>query len=410
MRGGVILKNLYKLIHQHYLLDIADFDFQVDDDFWNNDEIIDELVKHPTIIALPNILHLLEVFREVKTGTNFLTDEYTPLNNVELLNFSEDNFRKRNRAFSYSDTQFGYLALKKLSKINPISSIDSTSQDYRTLIDYIATAISKGENQKVTNLFNHIQNSHVDWGILIHKFDHPHNSLSIYSYLYYRELLQGGKIELDSRLKYTFAHGATTVFSGTTNYEQYFEVFDIVNELNNSMDTITRFLKLYHILEYLVYRAELVKIEIKARVNRTFIREIHGFTGKGQSDKEFEIFKKNFKEIFKEEIAAGAFQLNPLTNQEGAFLKAYWGIEISDTNQINHRDAISISTLIYRLRNSIVHNKESEFHITTTNPDDYIDVLDLIKKFIQILENQVFNKISSNADSIRYRSNHIELY
>lgn len=410
MTGREILKNLYKLVHQHYVLNIADFDLQVDDDFWTNDETIEELKGHASIIALPKILEFLDAFKEAKTGASFLADEYIPLNSVELLDFSQPDFKKRNRAFSYSDLQFGYLSMKKLLKISPLSAIDPASQDYRTLIDYIATAISNGGNVKITNLLNHIQNSQEDWGILVHKFAHAHSSLSIYSYIYYKELLQGGKIELDQRLSYALAHGATTTFSGATKYQQYFEVFDIINELNHANETITRFLKLYHILEYLVYRAELVKLEVKARVNRTFIREIHGFTGKGQSDKEFEVFKRSFKEIFKDELAADAFQLNPLTAQEGVFLKSYWGLEITAANTINHKDGNQIAQLIYRIRNSIVHNKESEFHITTTNPDDYIDVIDLLKRFIQILERQVFDKISSDAASIRYQNQHIELY
>lgn len=410
MIGREILKNLFKLVHQHYVLNIADFDLQVDDDFWTNDETIEELKGHASIIALPKILEFLDAFKEAKTGAAFLADEYVPLNSVELLDFSQPDFKKRNRAFSYSDLQFGYLSMKKLLKISPLSAIDPASQDFRTLIDYIATEISNGEKGKITNLLNHIQNSHEDWGILVHKFAHAHSSLSIYSYIYYKELLQGGKIELDQRLTYALAHGATTTFSGATKYQQYFEVFDIINELNHSNETITRFLKLYHILEYLVYRAELVKLEVKARVNRTFIREIHGFTGKGQSDKEFEVFKRSFKEIFQAELAANAFQINPLTAQEGAFLKSYWGLDITPANRINHTDGNQIAQLIYRIRNSIVHNKESEFHITTTNPEDYMDVINLIKRFIQILERQVFDKISSDAASISYQNQHIELY
>ncbi len=410
MTGSLILKNLYKLIHQHYVLGIPDFDLQVDEDFWNNDETIEELKLHASIIALPKVLEFLDAFKEVKTGAAFLADEYVPLNNVELLDFSQPSFRKRNRAFSYSDVQFGYLSIKKFLKINPLSAIEPASQDYRTLIDYIATAISNNESIKITNLLNHIQNSHEDWGILVHKFAHVHNSLSIYSYIYYKELLQGGKIDLDQRLTYTLTHGATTTFLDATKYQQYFEVFDIINELNHANETITRFLKLYHILEYLVYRAELVKLEVKARVNRTFIREIHGFTGKGQSDKEFEVFKRGFKEIFQAELAAGSFQLNPLTPQAGTFLKSYWGLEITPANLLNHRDGNQIALLIYRIRNSIVHNKESEFHITTTNPDDYMDVIDLMKRFIQILEKQVFDKISSDSPTISYQNQSIELY
>ena len=154
----------------------------------------------------------------------------------------------------------------------------------------------------------------------------------------------------------------------------------------------------------------LVKLEVKARVNRTFIREIHSFTGKGQSDKELEVFKRSFREIFQSELAEGVFQLNPLTEKAGAFLKSYWGLNISKTNIISHTDGNQIAQLIYRIRNSIVHNKESEFHLTTSNPDDYVDVIDLIKKFIQILEKQVFDKISSDAASISYQNQHIELY
>ena len=173
---SVFLETLYKQIHQHYALNIPDFDLQVDNDFWNNDEIIGELKNHASIIALPKIWQLLDVFLEVKTGSAFILDEFIPLYNVELLDFSQNEFKKRCRAFSYSDIQFGYLSLMKLLKINPLSTIDSASQDFRTLIDYIATAICNGENNKITNLLEHIQNSHQEWGILVHKFIHTHSS------------------------------------------------------------------------------------------------------------------------------------------------------------------------------------------------------------------------------------------
>ena len=51
MTGREILKNLHKLVHQHYALGIADFELQVDDDFWTNDETIEELKGHASIIA-----------------------------------------------------------------------------------------------------------------------------------------------------------------------------------------------------------------------------------------------------------------------------------------------------------------------------------------------------------------------
>lgn len=404
MTGELILKNLFKLIHNHYALAIADFDEQVDN-FWAIQDSIDQLKSHGRIIAIPKIHSLLDAFSEVHAGADFITEEYVELNNVELLDFTSNDFRKRNRAFSYSDAQFGYLSLKKLHKITPLSSINPASQDYRTLIDYLSTGISKGESEKVTTLLTYIQNSNEDWGILVHKFNHTHNSLSIYSYIYYRELLQGGKIELDPILNYRLLHGATTTFNGTVKYEQYFEVYDIINELNHSDNLVTRFLKVYHILEYLVYRVELVDIEKKARLNRTFIREIHGLTGKGQADKEFDVFKRNFKEIFKTQISAGAFNLGVLGVDVLNFLKNYWDLDNFNSLEVTH-----FAKLIYKIRNSIVHNKESEFHITTTNPDDYQIVIPLIRQLIQILEKQAFDKISTDSETISYKNQNIELY
>jgi hypothetical protein len=411
MTGNEILKRFYKLIHTHYHLNIPDFDLQVNENFLTSDDIIDEFSVNPIIIALPKIHELLGAFKYNKIGEDYLIDEYTAVENIELIDFTTDDFRKRNRAFSYSDVEFGYLALSKLFNINPLSSIDETSQDYRTLIDFISTAIDNLKDHLVEILLTHIETGNQNWGILIHKIAHTQTPLSVYSYLYYKELLQGGKIELNPTLNYSTPHGATATLVGTTRYEQYFEIFDIINELNHATDTITRFLKLYHIIEYLVYRRELVDIEIKARTNRTFIREIHGFTGKSQSDNEFNILKKNFKKIFEAEILADAFQLNPLSAPEANFLRTYWGINIpSPSNRFNQRDGESIVNLIYRIRNSIVHNKESEFHITTSNPDDYADVLGLIKRFITILEKQLLDKISADAPAISYQSQNIKLY
>jgi hypothetical protein len=403
MTGEEILKDLFKLIHWHYALGIPDFDLQVDS-FWSTDQAINELNTNPIIRGLSKIPSLLDCFKVVKTGSDFITDNFVPLNDIEILDFNQLEFEKRNRPFSYSDTEFGYLSLKKLLKIDPLSDINPTSSDYRNLIDFIATAISKSETQKVIDLLSYIEGSRQDLGLLVHKIAHTYNSLTIYSYLYYQELLQGGQIDLDHRLNYTLSHLSVCSFGNTIKYQQYFEIFDILNELNHSKDIITRFLKIYHILEYLVYRVELVNIEVKARVNRTFIREIHGLTGKTQSTKEFDIFKQNFKKIFDAEITAGAFALG-ITTSELLFLKDHWGLGHFDNRQSTH-----IAELIYKIRNSIVHNKESEFHITTTNPDDYNNVIPLIHRLIQIIEKQTFDKISSDDIIISYKNQYIELY
>lgn len=307
---------------------------------------------------------------------------------------------------SYADSEFGYLALKKLVEITSLSSLDNTPSAYRTLVDYLSTAINNADTPKAIGLLILIENSDDLHGILVRKIVAPNSNLSIYGYLYYKELLQGGKIELAPVLNYSLLHGANANLVNTTNYQQYFELFDIINELNHANDVITRFLKLYHIIEYLAYRRELVELEDKARNNRTFIREIHSLTGKGDSsNKELQLLKRNFEKIFSTEIVAGNFNFAPLSAAESTFIRKYWGM-----NGFTNTEPSHIATLIYRIRNSIVHNKESEFHITTSNPDEYIDVINLIKKMIQILERQIFDKISVDDPEISYQSQYIELY
>lgn len=406
MNGREILRNLYKTIHSHYGLNIPDFDTQIDNDLISNDQIIDILKNDPIIIAVPRIYELLDSFKEAKIGSDYLDNQFISLTAIELINFAQPDFLKRNRSFSYADSEFGYLALKKLVEITSLSSLDNTPSAYRTLVDYLSTAINNADTPKAIGLLILIENSDDLHGILVRKIMAPNSNLSIYGYLYYKELLQGGKIELAPVLNYSLLHGANANLVNTTNYQQYFELFDIINELNHANDVITRFLKLYHIIEYLAYRRELVELEDKARNNRTFIREIHSLTGKGDSsNKELQLLKRNFEKIFSTEIVAGNFNFAPLSAAESTFIRKYWGM-----NGFTNTEPSHIATLIYRIRNSIVHNKESEFHITTSNPDEYIDVINLIKKMIQILERQIFDKISVDDPEISYQSQYIELY
>lgn len=288
---------------------------------------------------------------------------------------------------------------------NPVSDITLDPEGHKTLIDFTGAAVIQPyPHQLLNDFFTILETNDLNKGLLIHKFAHGYNTLSVYSYLYFQELMQGGAIKIDPILNYTGVHGATTIFNHNMVYQQYFELYDILNEVNHSQEIISRYLKTYHLLEYLIYRVELVKIEIKARTNRTFIREIHGLAGK-QSEKEFSLFKKNFEAIFSTEIAASYFSLGALNPNQAAFFKDYLGIDTYNPTVSSH-----VAQLIYKLRNSIVHNKESEFHMTTTNPDSYSEIIPLLNTLIQKLERIVYDKISSNTAQINYQSESIQLY
>lgn len=406
MNGSDILKLLFKKMHANYALGIAEFEDLVD--LGSVDDGISLLTGNAQVQAKANIHQLLQAFKEVNVGNDYLNDPFTEPLATKLLDFSVNGFEKRQRPFSYADTEFGYLSLKKLLKITPLSHIYSEPVDYRVLIDYISTLVARGEDVALFDLFDHIELSHENYGLLVEKVVNGASEISTYSYIYYKKLLSGDKIELDSVLNYNTSHGATTALDQTITYQQYFEVYDIINELNHADDMITRFLKLYHIIEYLMYRVELVELEVKSRINRTFIRDFHSLVG--QKTGERNILTKNFKKIFRAELASDVFNLGALTQPQCEFLKNYWEVEHNATFNVDMKKIDNVVNLIYGIRNSIVHNKESEFHLTTSNPDDYQIIIPLIKDFITLLEKQIMDKISANVASLSYQRPHIQLY
>jgi hypothetical protein len=400
--GREIVKELLKFVHTHYALTIPDFNDSIDNDLLSTDQAISDLKLEGTIPLV--IKHLLDCLQEINLSPQFMIDQFTVGTRIEIVDFNTGDYRKRNRPFSISDIQFGYLSSKYLLKPNPISTIVSDSEGYRTLIDFLGSAIILPELNLLRDFISILETNDTSKGLLVHKFAHAHPSPAIYSYLFFQKLIQGGKIDIDQTLFYTRNHGAVVTLNNVV-YQQYFELFDIINEVNHSTEIITRFLKVYHMLEYLVYRVELVKVEEKARLNRTFIREIHGLAGKGSAEKEFEIFKKNFPKIFNAEIVDGYFNLGVLSPDQVTFLKNKIGLD-----PYTPTDKEKVCRLIYILRNSIVHNKESEFHMTTTNPDEYIDMIPLLNILIEKLERLIIDKIAADVPSISYQNRVIELY
>ncbi len=401
MTGKEVLVALLKVLYNKYNLNIPDFETQLDNDLIVLDQAFQDMLVRQ---ELTPVRDFIQCFEPGRMGQQFLEDIYTPADRLEFIDFTTGGFLKRKRSFGFSDAQFSYVSLSTIFSLINEDEFDVAGVEHKALTDFVCSAIALNNNGQVEQLYQFIENKNDNLGLLVHKFNHGHSSLSVYSYLYYKDLLDGNLLELDPQLEYTSSHGAVVSFAPTIIYEQYFEVFDIINELNHSKDIISRFLKIYHILEYLVYRVELVEIEKKARVNKSFIREIHGLAGKSQFDKEYEVLKRNFGKIFSAELLNGTFNL-ALTADQATFVRDFFGIQT-----FTHTELAPVTQLIYRLRNSIVHNKESEFHLTSTNPDEYSVIIPMIQKLIQILEKCVFDKISANATQIKYQSQNIQLY
>ena len=401
MKGLKAINEFFKIVHQKYSLRIPNFYTDVDDGLLTFDDIIDEFKKKSRYNTLRNIPLLLEIFREGYFNTDFLTNPFVPYRKSEIINFSESDFKKRNRSFYFFDDNFGYFSFKKTFDEGFLqNSFSHQGAAIYNLHHFISSCIVLKQYDEIKELLDGIEQGKRDMGLLLQKRNQKRDSIFVYSFIYFQFLCNGGIVELDNKLKYDVAATYIPSYLKTNKYNQFFEIFDVMNEVNLTKDIISRFLKVYHILEYLSYRVKLVDIEIKARERRTFIREITSL----KSDKEESYIIGCFKTAFDRRIVELRSKLR-ISNQLKEYIQKQFGVPVSTFNSVEY-----LPKLIYRLRNSIVHNKESEFHITTSNPEEYQKIIELIKRLVVNLEELFYKSINEAQPEISYRSNVIELF
>ncbi|HBS89134.1 MAG TPA: hypothetical protein DEA97_21485 [Bacteroidales bacterium] len=401
MKGRKIINEFFKLVHQKYALGIPNFNDDVDGGLYSFDEIIDEFKTRPNFVDLESVKYLIEIFKEGSFNPDFLSDHLTPFKKIELVDFSDPVFKKRNRAFYFYDNNFGYFSFKKTFEENHLTShFNRQGAAISNIQQFVSSCIALNQRQKIEEMLNSIKERRKDVGLLLQKQNHRRESIYIYSFTYFCYLCNGGVVEISDKLKYTTSSAYFPIFNQGNNYNQFFEVYDVINEVNQSKDIISRFLKVYHILEYLSYRVKLVDIEVKARERKTFIREITSL----KKDNEESYIIDCFKKAFIADIPSLRTNLR-FTNPLKQYIEKQFGISSSTFNSQEY-----IPKLIYRLRNSIVHNKESEFHITVSNPEEYKPMISLMQRMISNLERIFYNRMNIPQPEISYGSSVIQLY
>lgn len=401
MKGRKIINEFFKLVHQEYALSIPHFNEDVDAGLYTFDAIIIEFKAKPLFTALKNIPDLIDNFQEGCFNPDFLDNHYVKFNKSEVIKFSDKDFIKRNRSFNYIDNEFGFFSMKKILEDESLNTLYLNDNIGLSVIhQFISSCIVSKSTEGITQMLSLIKDGNKEAGLLLQKVNQRCKSAFIYSFVYFRYLCQGNIVKIDEKLKYTDTQPFIPTFTKGNKYSQFFEIFDVANEINHSKDIVSRFLKVYHILEYLSYRVRLVKIEQKARERVTFIREVSSLHNANEED----FLKKCFANVFELDIATIRGKLN-LTPQLKEFIETKFDIPQTEMHLPNF-----IPKLIYRIRNSIVHNKESEFHITISNPKEYSKMVNMMHRIITILEEVIYKRINEPKSTINYGSPVIELY
>jgi len=411
MNGNQLITNFLLRIYEYKELSNDDFEEKLLGD--NN------LIEACGILATLIENHYLKTFIErikkivLSDPDNFLTKEYENTGKCFIIEFENEVLKYKNRNFYYSDINIGFASSVSFFEDNQFT--DFSLSNHLRLWKQIEYFLERALNEKIVTdtqqqifdkFFKIVENADKTKGIFINKSEATDNINRLYSYLYLYALNYKEKLQLDPDIKIeNRIVDETLTLDINVTYEQYFDILDVLNEVNHTSDILSRFLKIYHVLEYLAYRVELSKIVTQVDQSKSFILKIIQLSDDIRKSEQ-DIFSKNFKHLFETDVIKLKSKIEIVLNPDNRkYISDKWlGVNF-DTNVIKH-----YAKIIYRIRNSIAHNKESENHITISNPDEYRIVIPVIKNFIEVLQELIVEKISTNQSLIQYSKEQLKLY
>lgn len=210
------------------------------------------------------------------------------------------------------------------------------------------------------------------------------------------------------------------------SYEQYEQIYEVINEYNGTRGIIEKYLKLYQVLEELMVRVNVVKFS-KETIS---VRSLEEF--KSIKSSEREALKRLFVQIFYENaLSSSKIPDKELLDE----IKELWCTsdstyctnlnerysEIKEMKQTSAFDFIALFTeykvekiaefysyWIYELRCEIVHNKATEYHMTYINIDDKLKKF-MISFFLPSMEVIVFHTLIRVPECLQYDRQAIEI-
>lgn len=212
----------------------------------------------------------------------------------------------------------------------------------------------------------------------------------------------------------------------TKVYSQYNEVLYILSEYNYSNDLLNKYFLLYTIIENFMYRKPIATM---LRSHDEFsIRDFKDFYSKIDSGEGSKL-KDLFKEIMNIEYTPGntvysdiedtlnSFKTNNGNNLSSLiiFLKKMRiynkNFELDEAKLRGSLEEKYFAEITYQLRNSILHNTATEFHITHYELSKNEIIVNFLKDFmIPILEKIILHLIITNNDLISYEKEAMILY
>ena len=203
------------------------------------------------------------------------------------------------------------------------------------------------------------------------------------------------------------------------NYAQFGEVVQIMGEYVERRDVLSKYLSIYHVIESFMFKYPIVKLERSRNGVMFSIRDfksLYKAVETNELDAVYSLMKVTFdlpfdattigQEIYRLWIAFITAQVAN-TSEIDDFLA-----KLSTTrNPVNSQASFCkfFSTVLYRIRCSVVHNKETEYHISSENYSTGCRLV-LEEFYLPALEEIVFLLLSKENDVVWYKSDSIKLW
>ena len=188
-------------------------------------------------------------------------------------------------------------------------------------------------------------------------------------------------------------------------------IYDVINDWLHSEDILSAFLRIYQIVEFLIYRQQMSEIIKVSTIKQSFLREVKNLNKRFETGERATIVE-NIPIVFGSLTAATAN-----INSAEPFIKKYFGKNKKGTHAylfstLNANEkSKGIARFIYDIRCSIVHNKEAEFHISYNNYEEYKEVLPLLKEVHDQLANKIWTLMNTPGSCISYENErYIDLF
>lgn len=213
------------------------------------------------------------------------------------------------------------------------------------------------------------------------------------------------------------------VFEAGEAYQQWNDILYVLSEYNSRKEILLKYLTIYHVFENLMVKFPIVELERQNNGRLFSLRDFRRLYER-VDENEFTALRNFFIAVLQEETTPGnSFAAHVVARWRNIPISLRGDLEtalasigiVKGGNVLRHSAFRSgsdcaglFSQMVYKTRCAIVHNKETEFHLTYANLDAGFKTL--LEFLMPSLEEICFYLIGKRNNKVWYASQQLLLY